>query len=167
MILKKTKLSGVIKFKLNPFKDHRGEYIELFNKNLFNKTKLKINFIQDDISISKKNVLRGIHGDYKTWKLITCLHGEFVLLVVNNIKNHKEYKKFQIFKLSDKNNIQILIPPGFGNGHYVLSKKTIFHYKQSTMYDRKSQFTIKWNDKNFKFKWPFKAKPIISKRDEA
>ena len=82
----KTKLKNVLKIKLEPFKDHRGKYLEIFNKELFKKTKKNINFIQDDISVSKKNVLRGIHGDYKTWKLITCLYGEFVLLVINNKK---------------------------------------------------------------------------------
>ena len=61
----------------------------------------------------KKNVLRGIHGDFRTWKLITCLEGEFTLLVVNNLKNHKDYKKISIFFTCQiKNNIQILIPPG-------------------------------------------------------
>ena len=59
----------------------------------------------------------------------------------------------------------VLIPPKFGNGHVVLSSQAIFHYKQNTTYDRKSQFTLKWSDKNFKFKWPV-AKPIVSKRDK-
>ena len=90
---------------------------------MFKKTKKKIKFIQDDISVSKKNVLRGIHGDFRTWKLITCLEGEFILLVVNNLKKHKDFKKYQFFNLSEKNNIQILVPPGFGNAHYVKTKK--------------------------------------------
>lgn len=167
MIFKKTKLNGVIKIKLNPFKDLRGKYLEIFNNSLFKKINKKIEFIQDDISISKKNVLRGIHGDYKTWKLITCLEGQFTLLVVNNNKDHSQYKKFQFFNLSDQNNIQILVPPGFGNAHYVKSKKAIFHYKQTSLYNRKSQFTIKWNDINYKFNWKFKNKPITSKRDKS
>lgn len=167
MIVQKTKLSGVLKIKLKPFKDFRGKYLETYNRDLFKKTKKKVNFIQDDISISKKNVLRGIHGDFKTWKLITCLEGSFILLVVNNLVKHKEYKKYQFFNLSEENNYQILVPPGFGNAHYVTSRKAIFHYKQSTNYDRKKQFTINWKSKNFNFKWPYKIiKPIISKRDK-
>ena len=79
----------MLKIKLEPFKDHRGKYLEIFNKELFKKTKRNINFIQDDISVSKKNVLRGIHGDYKTWKLVTCLEGRFILLVVNNKKRQR------------------------------------------------------------------------------
>ena len=165
MIIYKTKLYGVLKIRLKPFKDFRGKYLEIFNKNLFKKTKKKINFIQDDISVSKKNILRGIHGDYRTWKLITCLQGKFLLLVVNNIKNHKEYRKSEIFELSENNNLQILVPPGFGNAHYVKTKMAIFHYKQTTLYDRKSQFTISWRDKSFNFKWPKKLRPTTSKRD--
>ena len=168
MIISKTKLTGVLKIKLDPFKDFRGKYLEIYNNNLlFKKTRKKIKFIQDDISVSKKNVLRGIHGDFKTWKLITCLDGGFTLLVVNNLKNHKEFKKYQFFNLSDKNNMQILVPPGFGNAHYVKTKKAIFHYKQSTLYNRKSQFTINWKDSNYNIKWPFKiVNPIISERDK-
>ena len=166
MIISKTNLTGVLKIKLDPFKDFRGKYLEIYNNNVFfKKTRKKIKFIQDDISVSKKNVLRGIHGDFKTWKLITCLDGEFTLLVVNNLKNHKEFKKYQFFNLSDKNNMQILVPPGFGNAHYVKTKKAIFHYKQSTLYNRKSQFTINWKDSNYNFKWPKRIKPIMSKRD--
>ena len=98
-------------------------------------------------------------------KLITCLEGEFTLLVVNNIKNHKDYKKYQFFNLSEKNNIQILVPPGFGNAHYVKTKKAIFHYKQSTFYDENLQFTINWRDPNYNFTWPKRINPIMSKRD--
>ena len=166
MKIYKTNLNGVLKIKLIPFTYFRCKYLEIFNKKLFQKTKKKINFIQDDISISKKNVLRGIHGDNKTYKLITCLYGKFVLVVVNNDKKSKQYRKHQKFVLSDKNNIQILVPKKFGNAHYVISDRAIFHYKQNTFYNRKSQFTLKWNDKNLKIKWPKGIKPIMSKRDK-
>ena len=160
-----TKLDGVVLIKPYVFKDFRGTYTEIYNKIIFEKNGKKIKFIQDDISISKKNVLRGIHGDKKTWKLISCLYGKFYLLVVNNEKKSKQYKKWVSFVLDDKKKHMVLIPPKFGNGHYVLSNKAIFYYKQNTLYDRKSQFSINWKDKNFKFKWPC-SRPIISKRDK-
>ena len=163
--IKKTKLKGVIQITPSEFKDIRGSYVEIYNKEFYDKKKLKINFIQDDISISKLNVLRGIHGDQKTWKLISSLYGKFQLIVLNNDPKSKEYGKWQSFVLSSKNRVQILVPPRFGNGHLVLSKKAIFHYKQNTQYDRSSQFTIKWNDPRFKFKWK-KKKPILSVRDK-
>ena len=160
----KTKLENVLKIIPSVFRDFRGEYIETYNKEFLINKSIKLNFVQDDISISKKNVLRGIHGDKKTWKLVSCLLGKFYLVVVNKNKNSKDYMKWQSFILSSKNRQQILIPPYYGNGHLVLSKNAIFHYKQTTYYNPKSQFTIKWNDKNYKFTWPIK-KPILSARD--
>jgi dTDP-4-dehydrorhamnose 3,5-epimerase len=163
--IKKTNLLGVLKIKLTSFEDHRGSYIETYNKNFFIANGIKVDFLQDDISVSHKNVLRGIHGDQKTWKLISCLYGEFQLIVVNNDLQSNEYKKWESFNLSFENKIQVLVPPKFGNGHLVLSEKCIFHYKQNSEYDRSGQFTIKWNDPLFGFKWNISA-PILSERDK-
>jgi dTDP-4-dehydrorhamnose 3,5-epimerase len=165
-LFSKTRLAGVYQITPSTYKDFRGRYVEIYNSKFIEKNLNKINFIQDCISESKNNVLRGIHGDFRTWKLISCLSGSFYLIVVNNIKNSKEYRKWISFRLSHKNRKQILVPPGYGNGHLVTSKSCVFHYKQSTYYNRKSQFTIKWNDKNYTFRWPLKRKPIISKRDK-
>jgi dTDP-4-dehydrorhamnose 3,5-epimerase len=163
--IEKTTLAGVMKIQLTSFEDHRGSYIETYNKNFFLDNDINIEFLQDDISVSKKDVLRGIHGDQKTWKLISCLHGEFQLIVVNNDTQSSEYKKWESFDLSFKNKIQILVPPKFGNGHLVLSDNCIFHYKQNSEYDRLGQFTIKWNDPSFNFKWKIQN-PILSERDK-
>ena len=161
--IKKSKLSGVYEIKLAPFKDFRGKYIETFNSKYMKR--FDLNFVQDDISVSKYRVLRGIHGDFKTWKLVTCLYGSFYLVVVNNIKQSKHFRKWISFTLTEDSNKQVLIPPGFGNAHLVLSKKAIFHYKQTTFYNRNSQFTINYRDPLFNFKWPLKN-PILSKRDD-
>ena len=147
------------------FQDFRGSFIETYNLLFFNKKVRKIKFVQDDISISKKNVLRGIHGDNKTWKLVSCLLGKIYLIVVNNDIKSKDYRKWMSLTLSDRNNLQVLIPPKYGNAYVALSKKVIYSYKQSTYYNRKSQFTIHWKDPKFKFKWPIK-KPILSFRDK-
>jgi dTDP-4-dehydrorhamnose 3,5-epimerase len=164
--VQKCKLSGLIMIKPSTnFEDFRGSYIEIYNKDLFNRAKLKIKFKQDSISISRKNVLRGIHGDNKTWKLISCLYGTFYLVVVNNNPNSRQFKQWESFLLSETNRIQILIPPKFGNGHLVLSDKAIFHYKQSTNYGENKQFTLKWNDPNLGIFWPHLGHPILSQRD--
>ena len=144
--------------------DFRGTYIETYNARLYQTLDLAEPFIQDDISISRKHVLRGIHGDLKTWKLISCLHGSFYLVVVNNNKDSPEYRKWTSFTLSDMNHLQVLIPPGFGNGHLVLSDSAIFHYKQTTEYERESQFTISFDDPDYNIWWPIKD-PIVSMRD--
>ena len=161
----KTKMNGVVLIKLDAFEDHRGEYVEIYNKDLYKKNGIDIDFIQDDISVSSQNVLRGIHGDEKTWKLISCLYGKFYLVVVNCDKKSKKFGQWQSFILSDRNKHQILVPPKYGNGHLVLSDKAIFHYKQSTYYDPSRQFTYKWNDPKFNIRWPVKN-PILSQRDK-
>jgi len=160
----KTKLEGVLLIEPDVFRDFRGEYVEIYNEEIYRKHGINVKFIQDDISISAQNVLRGIHGDNDTWKLISCLYGEFCLTVLNYDSASKDFGKWQTFMLSEKNRDQVLVPPKFGNGHVVMSEKAIFHYKQSTYYDPKKQFTVKWNDPRFNIAWPVQN-PILSKRD--
>ncbi len=165
MEITKTKLEGVLLIKLDIFEDHRGEYIETYNEDLYRKNGIDIKFVQDDISVSSKNVIRGLHGDDTTWKLISCLYGKFYLVVVNCDTNSGNFGKWQPFVLSDRNRYQVLVPPQYGNGHLVLSDTAIFHYKQSSYYNPARQFTYKWNDPKLNIWWPIKN-PILSQRDE-
>ena len=165
--IEETALEGVKLIRLNGFEDHRGEYVELYNRELYQQNGVSINFIEDDISTASYGVLKGIHGDTKTWKLISCLHGKFYLVVVNNEPLSHNYGKWVSFVLSERNKLQVLVPPNHGNGHLCLSKKSIFHYKQSSYYseNKDHQFTIKWNDPFFNIWWPI-TNPILSRRDE-
>lgn len=147
------------------FEDHRGSYVETWNRDAYRAAGIDVDFVQDDISTSTRNVLRGIHGDPSTWKLISCLHGKFYLVVVNWDPHSPQYRHWEGFTLSDCNRLQVLVPPRFGNGHLVLSEEAIFHYKQSTYYDRASQFTILWDDPELGIWWPIE-KPILSRRDQ-
>ena len=166
MEVTKTGLDGVLLIKPSTmFEDFRGTYTELYNKKLFNDAGIDVDFIQDDISISSRHVLRGIHGDTQTWKLISCLYGNFYMVVVNWDETSSQFGQWESFNLSEKNRTQILVPPKFGNGHLVLSDEAIFHYKQTTYYDRASQFTLMWNDPKINIWWPVKY-PIMSRRDE-
>lgn len=161
----RAKLEGVLLIKPPTiFKDFRGTYVETYNEKLYKEAGIDIKFIQDDISVSLKNVLRGIHGDDVTWKLVSCLHGKFYMVVVNRDKTSAQYQQWESFELSDENRLQVLIPPKFGNGHVVLSNVAVFHYKQNTYYDRSRQFTILWNDPELNIKWPVNQ-PILSRRD--
>ena len=164
--VQKTALDGVLVIKpLTNFEDYRGSYVELYNEEIYKKAGIKQDFIQDDISTSRKHVLRGLHGDQKTWKLVSCLKGTFYLIVANNDPKSKQYRQWIHLTLSDVNRLQVLIPPKFGNGHLVMSDEAIFHYKQTTYYDRDGQFTLLWNDPAFKFWWPV-SDPILSPRDQ-
>ncbi|MFC1908567.1 dTDP-4-dehydrorhamnose 3,5-epimerase family protein [Chloroflexota bacterium] len=166
MEVSKTKLDGVLL--INPptiFVDFRGTYVETYNEKLYTEAGISIKFIQDDISVSSQNVLRGIHGDAETWKLVSCLYGKFYLVVVNWDDASPQFGQWESFDLSDENRLQVLIPPRFGNGHLVLSELAIFHYKQSTYYDRAGQFSILWNDPELDIRWPINN-PILSRRDK-
>ena len=165
MNVAQTKLDGVLQ--ITPptvFEDFRGCYVETYNHRLYHQAGIDQDFVQDDISVSRKNVLRGIHGDAETWKLISCLVGSFYLLVVNNDPDSAQYRQWEGFTLSETNRQQILIPPKLGNGHLVLTERSMFHYKQTSEYNRAGQFTILWNDPEFNFWWPTHA-PITSQRD--
>lgn len=161
----KTNLDKVLLIKTDVFEDFRGQYVEIYNEKLYRENGIDVKFIEDDIAVSSKNVLRGIHGDSETWKLVSCLYGKFYLVVVNCDTDSRDFGKWQSFILSDGNRQQVLIPPKHGNSYLTLSDMSIFHYKQSTYYNRSGQFTYKWNDPRFKIWWPIKN-PILSQRDE-
>lgn len=156
-----TKLDGV--FVIIPptiFNDRRGIYVETYNKAVYER--LGIEFVQDDISVSRRSVLRGIHGDGGTWKLISCLWGEIFLVVVDN--RHGLRRLWQSFRLDVDHPYQILVPPMFGVGHQVVSTSATFGYKQSSYYGVNEQFTIPWNDPDLAISWPI-LPPILSQRD--
>lgn len=166
MEVSKAKLEGVLLIKPPTiFEDFRGTYVELFNERLYGEMGINVRFVQDDVSISSQYVLRGLHGDRITWKLITCLLGKIYVVIVNWKETSPQYRQWESFVLSEENKKQILVPPEFGLGHLVLSEKAIFHYKQSAYYDRLSQFTLIWNDPKLNIWWPIKQ-PILSRRDE-
>jgi len=161
-----TELDGVLL--ITPptlFADHRGAYVELYNERLYKEAGIEPDFIQDDISVSHKHVLRGIHGDAETAKLISCLEGEIFFVVVNNHAGSSQYRQWLSLRLSEENRLQVLVPPNFGNGHLVLSERAIFHYKQTTEYRPSGQFTLYWNDPELSIDWPVDA-PILSRRDD-
>jgi dTDP-4-dehydrorhamnose 3,5-epimerase len=146
------------------FEDFRGHYVEIYNERLYMEAGVTVTFVQDDISISSRHVLRGLHGDGTTWKMISCLEGRFYLVVVNWDETSSQYRQWDSFVLSEQNRQQVLVPPKHGLGHLVLSERAIFHYKQSTYYDRPSQFTLRWDDPTLNIWWPVKE-PILSRRD--
>lgn len=146
------------------FKDKRGFLWTVWEKNLFK----NIFFNHDKVSISKKNALRGLHCDFKSWKLVTCLYGKFFFVIVNLKKNSKDYLKSKSWILDYKKPKLILVPPNYANGHLSLSSKCIFFYKWSykgRYPDVELQKSYKWDDPKFKIKWPINN-PILSKRDQ-
>lgn len=163
--IEKTTLDGVLLIHpLTQHEDFRGDYVETYNEKLYREAGIEDRFVQDDYATSTKHVLRGIHGDMKTAKLISCLYGRIYVVIVNNDPGSTQFRRWQSFTLSDTNRLQIRIPAKFGNAYLVMSDVAIFHYKQTTYYDRPGQFTIRWNDPAYGFWWPVQS-PILSHRD--
>jgi len=163
-----TKLHGVYKITPETHEDYRGIYRKIYDKACYNELLPDgMEFVEADISVSTQNTIRGIHGDFKTWKLVSCLYGKFYLVVVNWDKDSHEYKKWTSFTLSDRIGEQILIPAGYGNAHMVLSDVAIFHYAQSHTYQGTShQFFIPYNHPELNIFWPLTNRGIIlSERD--
>ena len=157
------KLKEIKIFKPKTFSDFRGKIWTKWEKKLFKNIKFNLS----KYTTSKKNVLRGFHGDSKSWKLVTCIKGEVLNVVVDYRKNSKNYLKYSSFVLNDKNKISVLIPPMFLNSWLCLSKDCIYSYDYSfkgNYNDVKNQISVKWDDAEINFNWPIK-KPILSFRD--
>lgn len=166
MKIYKTKIKGLILIKTNQYFDNRGYFFESFNQKIYSKINIKNYFIQDNFSISKKNVLRGLHYQKKNpqGKLIRVIKGKILDVAVDIRKNSKTFGKHQSFILSEKNCKQLWIPKNFAHGFLSLSSNTIVNYKCTDFYNPNDQNTIIWNDKDLNIKWPIE-KPIISKKD--
>ena len=146
------------------FKDSRGILWTTWKKGLFK----KIIFNHDKFSLSKKNSLRGMHCDFKSWKLITSVYGRFLLVFIDMRKKSKNYLKHKKIILDHNNPRLVLLPPYYANGHLCLSKNCVLHYKWSykgKYIDVNKQKSYRWNDPKFNIKWPIK-KPILSSRDK-
>lgn len=147
--------------------DHRGTISSIFSRSLQKKIigKQFNNYI-DKIVYRKKNVLTGIHGDKKTWKILSCVSGKILLIIVDCNPSSKNFGNYFKTLLDGKSNKTVVIPPKIGNSFLCLSN-SIIHYKNlfnGDYIDHNKQFTFKWNDKKLKLPWPIK-KPILSRRD--
>ena len=147
------------------FTDDRGDLWSIWEDSTFSPP---LKFNHDKVSTSKKNVLRGLHCDSKSWKLITCLYGEIQLAVVDFRKDSPNYLKHEIIDLSLNNKISVLIPPMFANGHLVLSDFAVFHYKWAypgEYPDVKNQISLNYADPALNINWRINT-PILSNRDQ-
>ena len=158
----RTKFKDLLIYKRQSHKDSRGYFRELFlEKNL------KRKFVFDYFSLSKKNVLRGIHLQVNKpqGKLITVLSGSIFDVCVDCRPDSKTFGEHFSIELSEKNNTSLYIPEGFAHGFCSLTHLTILHYKCTDYRDKKSETGILWNDKDLKIKWP-KKRFLISSKDK-
>jgi dTDP-4-dehydrorhamnose 3,5-epimerase len=161
---KNGKLDGVKLITPDVFEDYRGKYIETYDSIKYKEILGDIEFVQDDISISRKNVLRGLHGNNVTAKLISIPHGAIYALIADNRPESPTYKQWESHVLTAENRMQLFVPAGIGNSMIALEDMTVYHYKQNTHFEPDTQFTIQWNDPEWNFWWPI-SNPILSQRD--
>jgi len=160
-----TNIDGLLLIKPGIHQDERGSYVEIYDTESYRDIlPISTSFVQDDYSYSKINVLRGIHGDFVTSKLISVLNGMIQAVIVDNREKSPTYMKWQSFHLSRENAHQLFIPSGCGNSMLALTGDVVYHYKQTTHYTPKSQFTIKWDDTRLNIQWKI-TNPILSERD--
>jgi len=163
-IVKDTNFSGVKLVITDRFEDYRGELGGVYDEREYAEVGLNAKFVYDMVSMSYQNVLRGMHGDSETVKLVQCLHGTVYSVIANCDETSPDFGKWQSFILSDKNHCQLYIPPLYGNGYYVLSKRSVYTYKMTKPHSD-NQFIYAWNDPRFNIRWPT-DKPILSARDD-
>tara|TARA_B110000971_G_scaffold218665_1_gene257979 strand:+ start:1831 stop:2343 length:513 start_codon:yes stop_codon:yes gene_type:complete len=161
MKLIKTKIKDLLIIKTNIYKDNRGFFKEIEKFKI-----LKKNFIFDCLSFSKKNTLRGLHLQKRRpqAKIITVAQGKILDVVVDLRKKSRTFGKHFSIEISHDSDFSLFIPRGFAHGFMCLSKTCLVYYKCTDYRDKKSEITLKWNDKDLNIKWPIK-KPILSKKD--
>jgi dTDP-4-dehydrorhamnose 3,5-epimerase len=162
-------IKGLVIIQPEIFHDYRGEFIETYNQTAYDHLIKPAKFIIDDISVSRQKTMRGLHGDNKTIKLIQCLYGDILQVVIDLRIGSPTFLQYQTFAINEKNRTQLLIPAGCGNGHIVLSEKAIFSYKQTEYYGGEgSQFQYEWSQfiLDFPIRLPFHPRDaILSERD--
>ena len=167
--MKRNTLNGIIIIDSEEFKDSRGSFTENFNLKKFRKIskKRKINFVQDNLSISKKGVFRGLHFQHKypQAKLVSVLSGEILDIVVDLRKSSKSFGDWASYKISKKNKKQLFIPEGFAHGFLSLTNDTKVLYKVSDYWNSKDEYTLKYDDQKINLKLP-SLPTSISRKDK-
>jgi len=168
MNVKETKLPGVIVLEPDVFSDERGHFLETWNRTRYENAGIPGHFVQDNISFSKKGVLRGLHFQYpqSQGKLIQVLSGQVVDVAVDIRVGSPTFGQWISEVVSDANHKQIYIPPGFAHGYCATSKTAVFSYKCTDFYNPASENGIIWNDPDLNIDWPTK-KPILSIKDSS
>lgn len=160
-------LEGVYIFETQKYKDKRGTFTVPFNLKEFREsTNFYADFVQDNLSISKKGILRGLHYQVKNpqGKLVKVIKGSVQDVIVDLRKQSPTFGKHLSIILSSKNNLSLWVPPGFAHGFLSLSEGTHFFYKVTDEYNPENERSLIWNDSELNIDWKI-DNPIISQKD--
>jgi dTDP-4-dehydrorhamnose 3,5-epimerase len=167
MKIQKTSIEGLVIIHPDVFPDERGYFYESFQKEKFRALGIDADFVQDNESMSSKNVLRGLHFQlppFAQGKLVRVVRGSAKDVAVDLRKNSKTYGIWDSAVLSAGNKLMMWIPEGFAHGFITLEDNTIFQYKCTNYYDKDSERSIIWNDPDLNIDWGI-DEPIVSEKD--
>ena len=171
MEIENTPLEGCIILKPGIFKDERGAFLEHYNHKIFKEvTGTDCNFVQDNLSVSSKGVLRGLHfqkGTYSQAKLVSVLKGKVQDVVVDLRRGSATFGQSYSTILDDKSRKQLFIPKGFAHGFLALSDEVLFAYKCDSYYAPGEECGIRYNDPELDIEWQLKSEDLIlSEKDK-
>lgn len=165
----KTALSGLLILEPRIFKDARGAFFETYNERLMQQAGMPTRWVQDNFSLSKKNVVRGIHYQVQNTqeKLVRVTHGEVWDVAVDLRRSSDTFGQHVGVELSGENGRMLWIPEGFGHGFVALSDIAGFAYKVTGYYSPADERTVLWNDPSLAIPWPVSAEEaIVSDKDK-
>jgi dTDP-4-dehydrorhamnose 3,5-epimerase len=168
-IFKRLSIPEIILIKPKIFLDQRGYFIEFYKHSDFENFGIIQNFVQDNFSRSKKNVIRGLHYQkepFSQGKLVQCLKGKIFDVAVDIRMGSPTFCKWVGIELSEKNRYMLYIPPGFAHGFAVISNYADVIYKCTREYSPKNDRGIVWNDPDININWPI-TNPIVSEKDSS
>jgi dTDP-4-dehydrorhamnose 3,5-epimerase len=161
------KLKGILIVEFDIFKDSRGYFSETYSVKRYKDHGINVNFVQDNISLSKKGTLRGLHYQAPPKaqaKLCQVIMGRVIDVAVDIRTGSPTFGQHLSYELSDENHTQIFIPAGFAHGFTVLSDEAIFNYKCSEFYSKEHEKAIRFDDPDLKINWVIED-PIVSDKD--
>ena len=166
MEFEKTEIEDVLLLKPKVFRDRRGIFLESYRKSLFLERGLDIDFVQDNVSSSKKGAIRGLHYQIinPQDKLIMVMQGEIMDVAVDLRKSSATFGKSVTRIISEDNRHQLFIPKGFAHGFSVLSDEALVYYKCSDYYNPDGERGLLWKDPALDINWGVNE-PVISDKD--
>lgn len=163
-----TFINGILIIELDSFSDERGYFLEIFNAERYNSFNIDLAFVQDNISVSKKGTIRGLHYQVPPRaqaKLCQVLKGKVLDVAVDLRFGSPTFGQHLALELSEEKPTQLFIPMGFAHGFAVLSDEAIFHYKCSDFYSKQHERAIRFNDPTVNINWGIEN-PIVSEKDK-
>lgn len=159
-------ISGLLIFEPKVFGDARGFFMETWSRHRYQEAGLAAEFVQDNVSLSRKGILRGLHFQNPNGqgKLLQVLSGEVFDVAVDLRRSSPTFGQWHGLVLSAENKLQFFIPSGFAHGFAVLSETALFHYKCTDFYYPQHEATLRWDDPQLGIQWPIEE-PILSEKD--